>query len=115
MSQHQYSTSLPNGQSVRVTVGYDRQLGEFFMNVLATGGSAEPEAIYSSLADPLGGAAGLEHYAQTLDGLGIQAPKSLFEQTLIDAVEGIGNRIAVHQADGSFEELMPTQAPRHRG
>jgi len=108
MSQHIYTQSRPDGTQVVTTVGYDRVLGEFFMNVRA-GTANDAEMLYTSLGDPLGCEADLEHYAGKLRELGLTAPQSLFDQTLEDACNNTGNRVAVHQADGTFTEVVPQQ------
>lgn len=101
MSQHQFHTQY-NGKPVIVQLGYDRPLGHYHMVVYEPGTTDEP--IYSNLDQVKAFNMTLNDYRKALSNLGITVPESMFEQTTLDAIQRIGNRYVIHQADGTFAE-----------
>jgi hypothetical protein len=91
---------------VRVTLGYDRALDEFFLNVELLAAGHLPEFIYTSNEDPERDPKSLEPYARKLEGLGVKVPPSLFPAVAEDALRRRGNWIVEHLADGAVRTIL---------
>ncbi|TAG49766.1 MAG: hypothetical protein EAZ30_02720 [Betaproteobacteria bacterium] len=101
MSQHYYETTDINGNALKVTLGFDRPLGHFFMFIEREG---EDEPIYSNLHEDEAFSLDLNHYKKVLDGMSIEVPKSMFEQVMLDEKFLVGNRYVWHKPDATFNE-----------
>ena len=108
MSQHSFTTIL-EGRPVIVVVGYDRPLRGFFCFVekCDADDGGEDEFVYSNLDDlKLASCYGLpkslDYFKGVLQGLGLQVPASMFEQSELDMLGNVGNRCVSHTADGQF-------------
>lgn len=101
MSQHFYETVNEDGEALRVTLGFDRPLGHFFMFVEREG---EEEPIYSNLHEDDAFSLDLDHYKNVLRELHIDVPNSMFEQVICDEKLLVGNRYVWHNKAGTFVE-----------
>ena len=113
MSQHTYQTEV-EGQQVSITLGWDRPLGHFFMQIVGipqdTSKDAEAEVLYTNLYEPNAFELTLDDYREVLSHMGIEVPASMFEQVELDQKANVGNRIATHNADGTYYDQP--DAPR---
>lgn len=108
MSRHFFDCELRC--TVRVRLGYDRPLSEFFLQVERIGahpGQGYSPFLYASLNDPFNTGDDLDYYREKLEKLGVVAPESLFQAVEEDAARGVGNRCAQHFADGRVVEGVP--------
>ena len=108
MSRHFFDCELRC--AVRVRLGYDRPLNEFFLQVERIG--ADPSqghspVLYASIDDPFNSGDDLDYYREKIEKLGLVVPESLFEAVEEDAARGVGNRCAQHFADGRIVEGIP--------
>lgn len=107
MSRHFFECELRC--TVRVTLGYDRPLNEFFLQIERIGARAElghPPFLYASLDDPFNGGDDLDYYRDKIEKFGLVVPESAFQAVEEDAARGVGNRCAQHFADGRIVELL---------
>jgi hypothetical protein len=102
-----YCEGLYLDSPVRVTLGYDRPLDEFFLQIaripheeIDDADISDDPYLYVSLADPDALRDDLEYFRSKLTELEIAVPESLFLAVTQDAIEGIGNLVAEHFADG---------------
>jgi hypothetical protein len=97
MSQHILSTFNLQGESITVTMGYDRPLDFVFCTVMTT----NDDVIYSNLDDDDAGTdqQDVDYYRPILDRLGIHVPESIFWEVKADQLMRVGNRVVVHTAD----------------
>ena len=108
MSRHFFDCELRC--RVRVRLGYDRPLKEFFLQVERIG--ADPDRgnssfLYASSEDPFDGRDDLDYYQDQLTRLGLIVPESMFKSVQDDAAGDIGNRCAEHFSDGRIVEWIP--------
>ena len=103
MSQH-YFNCKRNDHDVTITLGYDRPLDKFFLNVEQEGVDSDN---YISLYDLNAPDDDMDYFREKLKSLGIAAPESFFLAVEEDAVERVGNYVVQHFADGSMEILYP--------
>lgn len=103
MSQHYFSTIHNGDQPVTVTLGWDRPLGDYFMFIERDGADDEP--LYSSVDEKHPFNKTPAFYKTKLGELGIQVPKTMFEQIQCDQALGVGNRYARYAADGTFVDM----------
>jgi hypothetical protein len=111
MSRHIFECQLQC--AVRVRLGYDRPLNEFFLQVERIGARSDlghALFLYASIHDPFNTGDDLDYYRHKLEQLGVVVPESLFRAVEEDAARGVGNRCAEHFADGRIVEL-PKQTP----
>ncbi|AZD86822.1 hypothetical protein M5C90_24240 [Pseudomonas chlororaphis subsp. piscium] len=110
MSQHLFKT-VHKGFTVTVQLGWDRPMGYFFMvihkpeNLIDSAMMVDDDDyLYSNLHEihPFG--KDLDYYRQVLRHFDITVPESMFIETQRDCESNAGNRVATHQADGSFTE-----------
>jgi hypothetical protein len=126
MSQHYFHTTTESGQPVCVTLGWDRPLGHFFMEVeqLRTP-TAEPSTppafdadeddlggglLYSNLQERDAFTKSLDDYRAKLKELGIAVPDAMFVEVAWDEMLRVGNRYLWYCADGTFSEEQPCKA-----
>lgn len=97
MSQHILSTFNLLGESITVTMGYDRPLDFVFCTVM----TSNDDVIYSNLDDDDAGTdqQDVDYYRPILDRLGIHVPESIFWEVKADQLMRVGNRVVVHTAD----------------
>lgn len=108
MSRHFFDGELRC--AVRVRLGYDRPLNEFFLQVERIGadpGQGHSPFLYASIDDPFNTGDDLDYYREKLEKLGLVVPESLFQAVAEDAARGVGNRYAQHFADGRIVEGVP--------
>jgi hypothetical protein len=108
MSRHFFDCELHC--TVRVRLGYDRPLNEFFLQVERIGadpGQGHSPFLYASIDDPFNSGDDLDYYQEKLEKLGLVVPASLFEAVVADAAGDVGNRCAQHFADGRVVEPVP--------
>lgn len=108
MSRHFYECELRC--TVRVRLGYDRPLNEFFLQVERIGadpGQGHSPFLYASLDDPFNVGDDLDYYREKLEKLGVTVPESLFQAVEEDAAGGVGNRCVQHFADGRMIDGVP--------
>jgi len=105
MSRHFFDCELQC--VVRVRLGYDRPLNEFFLQIERIGadpGQGHSPFLYASVDDPFNTGDDLDYYREKLEKLGLVVPESLFQAVEDDATRGIGNRCAQHFADERIVE-----------
>lgn len=105
MSRHFFDCEH-DGSSVRVLLGYDRLLDEYFLHIDFRDSRADDERtmIYASVDDPDADTQKLSYFAGVLAKHGIQVPSKLFEEVAVDAFYRVGNRCVQHFADGRMVE-----------
>ena len=110
MSQHYFDT-FHKGYPITVLLGWDRPMDYFFLVVEKpteliddTMKVESDDFLYSNLheSDPFNH--GLDYYREVLRHFQIGVPESMFIQVQRDRERYTGNRVAKHQADGSFTE-----------
>lgn len=105
MSRHIFDARL-NDQPIRITVGYDRPSGSFYLHigwVDSTTGSVFAYASDLKLAyDPKD----WKTIRGFLDSLHIVAPASVWTELAYDFGAGLGNRVVKHLGDGRINELI---------
>ena len=106
MTRRYFDCSHAQGP-VRVTLGYDRPLDEFFLQVARRPRDENDEIelsdhpyVYLSLDDPEAPTDDLEYFRSKLRDIGITLPESMYLAVEEDALERIGNLIAEHFANG---------------
>lgn len=106
MSQHILRTTTANGQKVEILLGWDRPLQRCFMVVetMEQQDGDEDDYLYDNLSDPaaMEGDPGLDYFRRKLAELEIAAPETLFAEVAKDKANDNGNRVAIHQPDGTF-------------
>ncbi|HCM5830611.1 hypothetical protein [Klebsiella pneumoniae] len=104
MSRHYFATSH-KGAPVTVYLGWDRPVQYFFLVIEKSAARVEEDDyLYSNLheRDPFGH--GLDYYRDVLRHFQIVVPESMFTEVQRDADNHVGNRIVIHQVDGTFAE-----------
>ncbi|EPB9494600.1 TPA: hypothetical protein L4Q76_001679 [Pseudomonas aeruginosa] len=110
MSRHYFGTSH-RGFPVTVILGWDRPMNYFFLMIekpaelIDSSMEVEDEDfLYSNLHenDPFNH--DLDYYREVLRHFQIVIPESMFIEVQCDLEGNVGNRVADHQADGSFTE-----------
>jgi hypothetical protein len=96
MSQHIVEMRNAKGDTVTVTMGYDRPLDFVFCTVM----SQQDDVIYSNLDDDDAGTLQQDvyYYRAILERLGLHVPESVFQEVASDQIGRVGNRIVVHNA-----------------
>lgn len=108
MSQHILSTTNAQGIRVKLVLGWDRPLGEFFATVRRedpTDDEDDDGLLYASLYDPSVDTSSLDYFRAKFTALGISVPATMFSEVQTDAERNAGNRITEFRSDGSFVEL----------
>ena len=118
MSQH-YILCERNGYRVRVTLGYDRRLDRYFLNVEQDGIDPdeppfpsgqilnEQSVFYVSLYDLEAPYDDMNYFREKLRSFGIVVPESFFLAVEEDAIECVGNYVVEHFADGMMRVRLP--------
>ncbi|WP_258030010.1 hypothetical protein [Pectobacterium odoriferum] len=110
MSRHYFTTSH-KGLPTTLYLGWDRPMQNFFLVIEKPEEQIEEDTcdehdiyLYNNLQerDPFGH--GLDYYRAVLLNFQITVPESMFTEVLHDAENNVGNRVVIHQADGSFAE-----------
>ena len=108
MSQH-LATATLDGHPVEIVAGFDRRLGDYFLQVI----DERNDMLYTSLQDPL-----LHLQEPLLDWtdiatlrskvaeLGLRLPAQLVDEVEGDGRRRAGNRIVRHLADGPPVTLL---------
>jgi hypothetical protein len=92
MSQHIYSTTL-EGKPVKLTIGWDRPLKQYFYNLMdLTPGTEEP-VIGTSMTMDSAVLDNLDPILEELKRLGITPPEKMVEEVQADEINRAGNRI----------------------
>ena len=105
MSRHFFDCEH-DGRSVRVRLGYDRPLDEFFLHIEFRDSGADDEhaMLYASINDPHADTKKLSYFAGVLAKYGITAPSNLFREVAVDAFYRVGNRFVQHFEGGHMIE-----------
>jgi len=105
MSRHFFDCEH-DGRSVRVRLGYDRPLDEYFLHIefIDSGADDEHTVLYASINDPRVDTQNLSYFAGVLAKYGIQVPSSLFQEAAVDSFFHVGNRYVQHFDDGRMVE-----------
>lgn len=101
MSQH-LATATLNGRTVEVVAGFDRRLGDYFLQVHGKRNTV----VYTSLHEPLLEWADIATLRTKVAELGLRLPAQMVDQIESDGRRHAGNRIVRHQADGPAVTLM---------
>jgi hypothetical protein len=89
------------GQPLRITLGYDPPLNEYFLQVQSLKcEQQDPTFLYASVDDPKALVNDLEYFHEQLAALGLSAPESLFEAVELDAARRVGNKVVEHFGNG---------------
>ncbi len=107
MSRHFFDCEH-DGRSVRVRLGYDRPLDEYFLHIefRDSGVDDDHTLLYASINDPNADTEKLSYFAGVLATYGIKVPTSLFREVAVDAFIHVGNRYVEHFEDG--RKVEPT-------
>ena len=117
MSQHHCDTQRLT-RRVRVILGYDRMLSQFFMDIVpldAEGFAQTDRVIYSTGADPCSRRADIDFFREKLDALRIRIPEAMFRAVLKDRDEQVGNYVVQWRMDGSSTVLIPKEGSTGTG
>jgi len=105
MSLHKYTTQPRNIELV-VTMGWDRPLQGFFMNIIQT--NLEPASsgekteedeevfLFNNLEQQVSHPKGIEAYLFELEHRGIEVPEQMINEVLADGMHNVGNKIVEH-------------------
>ncbi len=105
MTRRYFDTQHTTGP-VRVILGYDRPLDEYFLQVRRQPRVEDEEIeednlyVYLSLADPDARIDDLDYFRTKLRELALQIPESMFLAVTEDAVNRAGNLTAEHFSNG---------------
>lgn len=117
MSRHSVCTTR-NDEDVCVTVGWDRPLSGFFMDVTRTIEFTDEddgvtyqddEYIYSNLEDPnlpMGLSLDLNYFKLKISDLNIELPDEIFTIVENDGVKNVGNLFAFYEFSGGSLKLI---------
>lgn len=108
MSQHTFRTTNAQGVRVKIVLGWDRPVSEFFATVRSedpTDDEDDDGLMYASLYDPSADTSSLDYFRAKFTELGISVPDTMFAEVQGDAERNAGNRITEFRSDGSFVEL----------
>ncbi len=96
MSQPRHRTTTQGGESVLVTIGYDRPLDYVFCTVMQE--AEDGDILYSNLNDDSAGIAlqDVDYFRPILRGLGIEVPDAMFTEVKIDQLEKTGSKFILH-------------------
>ncbi len=101
MSQH-LATATINGLAVEVVAGFDRRLGDYFLQVA----DGRHDTLYTSLQEPFLDWTDVETLRAKVAELGLLLPARLVDEVEGDGRRRAGNRIVRHLADGPPVTLM---------
>jgi hypothetical protein len=101
MSQH-LATATLDGRPVEIVAGFDRRLGDYFLQVI----DERNDMLYTSLQEPLLDWTDIETLRTKVVELGLHLPSQLIDEVEGDGRRRAGNRIVRHLADGPLVTLM---------
>ncbi len=101
MSQH-LATATLDGRTVEIVAGFDRRLGDYFLQVLGE----RHAMLYTSLREPLLDWTDIATLRAKVAELGLQLPAKLVDEVEGDGLRRAGNRIVRHLVDGPPVTLM---------
>lgn len=101
MSRH-LATATLDGLAVEVVAGFDRRLGDYFLQVAI----GRDDTLFTSLQEPLLDWTDIETLRAKVAELGLQLPAQLVDEVEGDGRRRAGNRIVRHLADGPPVTLM---------
>lgn len=106
MSQHYFTTAMPDGRPVQILAGWDRPLQGHFLVVERLGADGdEGGPLYSNLddeqLDPWNGLPdSMDYFVAKLAELGLQLPPAMLHEILSDAANNVGNCVMDHTPVG---------------
>lgn len=95
MSQH-LATATLDGRPVEIVAGFDRRLGDYFLQVI----DERNDMLYTSLQEPLLDWTDIATLRVKVADLGLQLPTQLLDEVEADGLRRAGNRIVRHLSDG---------------
>ena len=95
MSQH-LATATLDGHPVEIVAGFDRRLGDYFLQVI----DERNDMLYTSLQEPLLDWTDIATLRTKVAELGLRLPAQLVDEVEGDGRRRAGNRIVRHVADG---------------
>ena len=98
MSQH-LATATLDGHPVEIVAGFDRRLGDYFLQVI----DERDDMLYTSLQEPLLDWTDIATLRSKVAELGLRLPAQLVDG---DGRRRAGNRIVRHLADGPPVTLL---------
>jgi hypothetical protein len=101
MSQH-LATATLDGRPVEIVAGFDRRLGDYFLQVL----DERSDMLYTSLQEPLLDWTDTATLRAKVAELGLRLPAQLVDEVEADGHRSAGNRIVRHLADGRPVTLL---------
>jgi hypothetical protein len=101
MSQH-LATATLDGHPVEIVAGFDRRLGDYFLQVL----DERNDMLYTSLQEPLLDWTDIATLRTKIAELGLRLPAKLVDEVADDGRRRAGNRIVRHLTDGPPVTLM---------
>jgi hypothetical protein len=101
MSQH-LATATLDGRPVEIVAGFDRRLGDYFLQVL----DERNDMLYTSLQEPLLDWTDIATLRAKVAELGFRLPAQLVDEVEADGHRSAGNRIVRHLADGQPVTLL---------
>jgi hypothetical protein len=101
MSQH-LATATLDGRPVEIVAGFDRRLGDYFLQVI----DERNDMLYTSLQEPLLDWTDIATLRTKVAELGLRLPPQLVDEVEGDGRRRAGNRIVRHQADGPPVTLL---------
>lgn len=101
MSQH-LATATLDGRPVEIVAGFDRRLGDYFLQVI----DERNDMLYTSLQEPLLDWTDIATLRVKVADLGLQLPTQLLDEVEADGLRRAGNRIVRHTANGPPMTLL---------
>lgn len=101
MSQH-LATATLDGHPVEIVAGFDRRLGDYFLQVI----DERNDMLYTSLQEPLLDWTAIATLRGKVAELGLQLPCLMLCEVESDGLLLAGNRIVRHEAAGPPVTLM---------
>lgn len=95
MSQH-LATATLDGHPVEIVAGFDRRLGDYFLQVI----DERNDMLYTSLQEPLLDWTDIATLRVKVADLGLLLPTQLLDEVEADGLRRAGNRIVHHTANG---------------
>lgn len=94
MSRH-LATATLDGRTVEVVAGFDRRLGDYFLQIV----DEQDDMLYTSLQEPGLDWTDIATLRAKVVGLGLQLTEQLVEEVEGDGLGRAGNRIVRHPAE----------------
>ena len=101
MSQH-LATATLDGRPVEIVAGFDRRLGDYFLQVI----NERNDMLYTSLQEPLLDWTDIATLRVKVADLGLQLPTQLLDEVEADGLRRAGNRIVRHTVNGPPMTLL---------